>query len=243
MDKEIFKPIKGYEGLYEISNYGQVKSLDRDVEGPNKRTRIMPEKIMTGQISRTGYAYIILSKNKRVKKHQVSRLVGAAFVPNPENKPQINHIDENKTNNYYKNLEWCTRTENMRHNGLMDKLTTKFKLALSKKVYQYSEELSLIKVWDSGMDAQRAGFTGTAISACCNGYQKTHKGFVWSLKPLHGRNYSFEIDGECVMVFAENKEVAFKKAIEKGFSVDKEINCIRFISKGILIKKKPEYKL
>lgn len=97
-------PIIGYEGLYEISDTGKVKSFQRNKE------RILPP-----QLNIDKYFYIELSCYGVVKYHMISRLVAKAFIPNPENKPQVNHMDGNKQNNHWSNLEWCTQSENIQH--------------------------------------------------------------------------------------------------------------------------------
>ena len=102
--EEEWKPIKGYEGLYEVSNTGKIKSFQR-----GKIRILYPRK------TPRGYLHVILSKNKVNKDLRVHRLVASAFIPNPLNKPEVNHIDGNKDNNNVDNLEWATRGENMNH--------------------------------------------------------------------------------------------------------------------------------
>ena len=106
---EIWLPIKGYEGLYEISNLGRVKSL------PKVRGRaVTGEKILKSHVV-NGYEMVMLCRNYKTFNASVHRLVARAFIPNPKNKPHINHIDGNKANNSIENLEWCTPSENMIH--------------------------------------------------------------------------------------------------------------------------------
>ncbi len=111
MEKEIWKDVVGYESFYVISNQGRVKSLSRKV----KRSRPVPECILKGALSSKGYNLIGLSKNSIPKTFRVSRLVAIHFIPNPENKSAVNHIDGNKSNNFANNLEWVTTKENNAH--------------------------------------------------------------------------------------------------------------------------------
>lgn len=109
--EEIWKDIQGYEGLYQVSNLGRVKSLARlDTRGQR-----VSEKILKLGKHRAGYFRVNLYKNGKMKQYLVHRLVALAFIPNPENKEQVNHIDGNKQNNVIENLEWCTHSENIQH--------------------------------------------------------------------------------------------------------------------------------
>jgi len=117
MNKEIWKDINGYEGLYQISNLGRVKSLNK-LKGKNTKTK---EIIMNPSINKKGYKCIVLCKNSKQKHFRVHRLVAQSFIPNSENKKIVNHIDCNKINNHESNLEWVTHKENEIHakaNGL-----------------------------------------------------------------------------------------------------------------------------
>jgi len=132
--KEIWKPIRGYEGLYQVSNFGRVKSLERIIHTNTKtyfqatrkrkiiipvkaysQTRYKKEKILTKNIDEDGYVRVGLFKNSKLKTFRVGRLVALHFIANPFNKTQVNHVDGNKKNNYYENLEWTTPKENTRH--------------------------------------------------------------------------------------------------------------------------------
>ena len=124
--EEIWKDIEGYEGLYQISNLGRVKSF------PRKGTQTKKEKILKEKRDKKGYCFVSLN-NVGAKPYKIHRLVAQAFIPNLENKPQINHIDGDKTNNRIDNLEWCNNSENQIHaykKGLNASV-------LEKKVKQY----------------------------------------------------------------------------------------------------------
>lgn len=111
---EEWRPVLDYEGHYEISNYGNLKSLSRTIPFKNSQ-RILPEVFLKGTVSKErGYVCFCLSNNGISFHKKAHRLVASAFLPNPENKPDINHLN-GKSNNFYLFLEWCTQKENVRH--------------------------------------------------------------------------------------------------------------------------------
>ncbi len=110
---EVWKPIEGYEGLYEVSNLGRVKSLEKLIERPAGNNFIRSEFVMKTWAKDAGYPTVSLTKDKKRKLHMVHRLVAEAFIPNPDNKEEVNHKDYNKKNNNVSNLEWMTRKENI----------------------------------------------------------------------------------------------------------------------------------
>lgn len=113
--KEIWKDIKGYEGLYQVSNLGRVRSLDRYVKQNHNTKQLKKGKIIQPTKNHKGYLGLKLCKENTSKKVSIHRLVAQTFIPNLENKPQVNHIDGDKTNNRIENLEWCTNSENQIH--------------------------------------------------------------------------------------------------------------------------------
>ena len=120
--EQIWKTIQGFEGLYEVSNLGAVKSLEK-MWVVNKAIRNKPETIMKQSTDSNGYFQVELSKNGKAKKYLVHRLIAKAFIENPDNKNDVNHINCIKKDNRVENLEWATRSENIRHaldNNLVD---------------------------------------------------------------------------------------------------------------------------
>lgn len=153
---EVWKDIKGYEGLYQVSNIGRVKSLlnDREI-------------ILKGGNS-SGYRTVGLNG----KTYFVHRLVGENFIPNPDNLPQINHRNELKSDNNVSNLEWCTACYNANYGSRNQKL--------SKPVYQIDlESGQVLFYWSSASDVQRKlGYSASCISRCCKS-NATWYGFRW----------------------------------------------------------------
>ena len=134
---EEWRDIKGYEGIYQVSNLGRVKSCERDVHFIKNTgthfTKHYRERILSPNLSTPGYLTVMLYKDnrnggpKQSKRCQIHILVAQAFIPNPDNLPQINHKDEDKKNNCVDNLEWCTRQYNMKYGTLPYRISNKNK--------------------------------------------------------------------------------------------------------------------
>lgn len=122
---EEWKSIPGYECLYEISSYGRVKSLER-YRYNNGEKQLLKERILKPHNTK-GYFTVCLYKNKTHKLYLIHRLVAQAFIPNPDNLPQVNHKDEDKTNNRVNNLEWCTAKYNMNYNDVLKRRSQRMK--------------------------------------------------------------------------------------------------------------------
>ncbi len=183
MKKEVFRDVLGYEGLYQVSNYGRVKSLERKnifycglrkehLERPTK------EKILNYNKSNRGYLQVCLTKDGKSKTYTVHRLVAKAFLPNLKNKKQVNHIDGNKENNSIDNLEWVTSSENNKHAFI----TGLNKPHNMRKVNQYDLQGNFIKRWNSITDflkENNLNLKNSNITTCCKGKRKNAYGFIW----------------------------------------------------------------
>lgn len=173
--KEIWKDIKDYKGLYQVSNIGRVKSL---ANRSNHKTEIIIK-----QSKVTGYMQVTLYKNSRRKMFKVHRLVAMAFIPNPLNKEQVNHIDGKKTNNAVENLEWNTVSENVKH-AFCKELNSPLKGSSNKrsvKVLQIDTQSgNTINTYYGTREAERnTGIPHSNISSCCKKKVKTAGGYIW----------------------------------------------------------------
>lgn len=179
VDREIWKPIEGFEGHYEVSNTGKIKSLERQRITKGGGVTIVHERLLKQKISKFGYCEVSLLKNAKHKTFKVHRLVAFAFIPNPENKPEINHKDGNKLNNSASNLEWNTPLENKRH-AYANGLNGGEHIAHRKSVNQYDTEHNFISTYRSIEEASKqTGARHSSIWACCNHRGKTAKGYMW----------------------------------------------------------------
>lgn len=179
---EVWKEIPNYEGFYEVSNYGKVRSITRKTQF-GVGYRVYKGKELKLQADKDGYKRVALHKEGKQKRFFVHRLVGLCFIDNPENKPVINHIDGDKANNYVENLEWVTRSENDIH-AFDTGLRAPHDGGTSRKVVQMDKDtLEVLGEYKSMSEASReTGISVPMISYCCNGKIKTAKGFVWKFK-------------------------------------------------------------
>lgn len=181
LENEIWADIKGYKGLYAISNYGRILSR------PRKRTK---GGLLTPQISKYGYYMQMLYKNGEQKLHRVNRLVAKTFVSNPNNLSQVNHIDGNKLNNKAKNLEWVTQSENQLHayriglqkvSNKQKKIASDFAKTKRIPIYQYDLQYNFLKEFESIQQASdELKIPISCISRVCNGIRKQTHNFIFS---------------------------------------------------------------
>lgn len=187
--KEIWRDIKDYEGYYQVSNRGIVKSLNYRRTGK--------ERIMKGVPDGYGYLQVKLCKDGKDKKCRINRLVAQAFIENPDNLPEVNHKDENPKNNCVENLEWCDRSYNINYGTRNKKAGKKIAEKLtgrkqteehikkraekhSKPVYSIDKESGLITYWESAKEAGRVlGIDPSSITRCCKGKVKSAGGYTW----------------------------------------------------------------
>ena len=152
---EEWKDIKDYEGLYQISNLGNIKSLIKN-------------KILKPYINKkNGYSYIGLHKNKKIEVIRIHKLVATHFIPNLNNFPVINHKNGIRNDNRVDNLEWCTQKYNITY-------------SLGKKISQYNINNNFIKEWNSAMEIERnLKISNSNINKCCQNKRKTAGGYIW----------------------------------------------------------------
>lgn len=173
---EEWRDVVGWEGYYQVSNLGRVRSLDRKAVNSAGVMHHTKGKILSS--SKVGHSYnkTIFSANGRKETPRICRLVATAFIPNPDNLPQVNHKDENTGNDCADNLEWCDSKYNMNYGTA----TKRRGLKTRKSVNQYSLDGTFIHCWDSIKDAEKhTGVYHSHISACCKGKLKTSGGFKW----------------------------------------------------------------
>lgn len=181
---EEWKDIEGYENIYQVSNMGRIRSVDR-YENCNGTKRIRKGRILINTLSQYGYKVVCLYKNAKQKQFFVHRLVAMAFIPNPNNYPIINHKDEDKANNYVDNLEWCTIKYNSSYGTAPKRISEKQlnRPDKSKPVLQYTKDGHLVGEYPSQKEASRkTKIKQGLVSACCIGKIKTAGGYIWKFK-------------------------------------------------------------
>lgn len=185
---EVWKPIIGWENLYEVSNFGNVRTLHY------KKPYLMHPVTDANGYKRISF---VLPNSKKYKRYGVHRLVAQAFIPNPDNLPEINHKDEDKTNNHVDNLEWCTTKYNCNYGTYCENISAarigmKFSdlhienlrkshvKVQGKSVIQLSKFGDIINRFDSISDASRfLNISASCISGCCSGRLKSAGGYIW----------------------------------------------------------------
>lgn len=178
--EEIWKDIEGYEGLYQVSNMGRVRSLERTRSMNQDRVRKpvpVPGRILVPQKKKAGYLGVVLSKDGKQRNVRIHCIVAKSFLPNPEGKPQVNHINGIKSDNRLSNLEWATNSENQQHalaTGLRDMSQRR------KAIFQYDMSGKFIRSWNGAVEVEKeTGMSQRYVASCCRGEERSAYGFVW----------------------------------------------------------------
>lgn len=195
---EIWKDIKDYEGLYQVSNLGRVKSLERNVPFTNRWgqriAHLQKERILKAKKQFNGYLALALSKDGKHKTYLVHRLVAETFILKTDNQLQVDHINGDKTDNRVDNLRWCTAKENCLNPLWVEKsknvseetrkkLSDKAKHSHNKPVLQFDLHGNFVQEWPSVAEAQRQlGFNRSNICDCLKGRHKIAYGYIWKYK-------------------------------------------------------------
>lgn len=192
MDTEIWMDVVGYEGFYEVSNLGRVKSLPRTRKSSKGGIASVKGKILKYKIDRYGYLVYGLSKDGRGKSHTCHRIVAKTFIPNPENLPQVNHIDGNKVNNKVENLEWCTNIYNHMEAlklGLRGGKPYK-KRVDARNVLMYKDGVHIRTFESLAQAARELNFKKGRISNCLRKSSKSSGGFFFEYEAKNPSNCS-----------------------------------------------------
>lgn len=175
-------PLKNYENLYEITTAGVVRRIAYDVIRPSNTSYKRLPIILKAHYDKDGYLRVTINNGKQSKMKYVHRLVAETFIPNPNNYEQVNHKNGIKDDNRVENLEWCTRSQNIRHRIDVLGVTLRNKKG-SKEVEQYTSDNILINTFPSAKEAGRQlKLSQGHISEVCRGEHKQYKGFIWKYK-------------------------------------------------------------
>ena len=180
-DNEIWKDIKDYEGLYQVSNLGRVRSIDRMCKSNKNNIRIAKGKVLAQKTDKRGYKRVELSKNGKHKTFTVHRLVLSTFVENKSKFPCINHKDENPSNNVLDNLEWCTQKYNVNYGTGIERMKNKIDYkAIGEKQGRKVIDITNNIIYSSIHEAGRiTNINFQNIYKCCNGKRLSAGGIKW----------------------------------------------------------------
>ena len=180
---EIWKDLTGYIGIYQVSNNGRIKSLSRKIVRKNGQFAKVKETILKPGTDRYGYSFVVLCNDRVKRTTAIHRLVAAAFIPNPDNLPEIDHIDGDRANNHADNLRWVTVKENQNNPITKSKWIGRKAKPHHEKAIEQIKNGIVVNVFVSIQEAARKGnFSATAICKVCKGKGNLHKGYKWRYK-------------------------------------------------------------
>lgn len=232
----VWLPVVGYEGLYLVSDDGFVKRLERTIVLPNGAIGIIKERVLKRILGRDGYLYVCLTKNNISKRHAIHRLVATAFIPNPNNLPEVNHKDEVRNNPCVENLEWCDRKYNCNYGNR----AKKYSKSRGRSVDRYSLDGEYIDTWDcESQFTKKFGYKGQnlIIKVCkhYNGYSSAY-GYKWK---YHGDDSDFNTYSRGIPVLQFSLDNKFIKEYPNSIVASRETGvCATGINKCAIGKQK-----
>lgn len=195
---ECWRWYDGYVNLYQVSTRGQVRGVDRWVTDSKGRKRFIKGRILKPRRDKNGYLCVTLSRDGKERTFKIHRMVAETWLDNPENKPEVNHLDENPGNPDVFNLSWASRIENQNWGTAIKRMAD----SKSKPVVAVDPKTgAVVKEFPSMNEAERNGFDSGPISACCKGKALSHKGFVWRYKDDYDQENTWtpvKIGGEAI---------------------------------------------
>ncbi len=228
--KEEWKEIPGYEGLYEASSLGRIRSMDKTIRTYNGGSYTRPGALKTACINKSGYSRLNLCKDGIVKPCLVHRLVAKTFIPNELNLPEVNHINEDKLDNRIENLEWCSHQHNMNwghHNENVGR-------ANGKPVVQFTIEGTKVKEYYSSHEASRmTGIIEQGINLCCLGRRQHAGGFRWKYANDSTPFPPYRPRVSAVVQYKDGNIVGRFRSIKEAYSAT-NINNISACCRGVI---------
>lgn len=237
---EIWKDIKGFEGRYQVSNMGRVRSLDMTWLTYNWKRQGLMEckrkgKILKPKTKRNGYFSVCLRDGVRKEFHSIHRIVAETFIPNPNNLPQINHKDEDKSNNRVDNIEWCTAKYNSNYGTRKARIREYHIKSVMTPIIQYDMDGNVINTFESLSEAERmSGVSSIDIAGVCKGRRASAHGYIFKYinltnpsrkrtgynKPflkhsesLRKKVYQYDLKGNLINVFDSIKDACKKTGV------------------------------
>lgn len=231
-ESEEWRDVPGYEGYYEVSNIGRIKSVDRIITKSNgASTRFFPHILSFSD--RFGYFRVCLYKCGKKRFFFVHQLVAMAFIPNPNKFPVINHKNECPQDNRVDNLEWCTQRYNLSYGNRNTKAYSKIREKMGVPIDQYSLDGKYIKTYACVNDAGKEGFSHGGIRQCITKLVRQYKGYIWvpngeKCEPLRDRTrymkvYKYDLNNNLVDVYPNIKD-----AEKKNNMKSRAIKAIRY---------------
>lgn len=230
LPNEEWRDVVGYEGLYQVSNLGRILCCEK----VTTTNILLRSKIKKCAIRKNGYLGTTLydaSTNRR-KQVSIHRLVAEAFIPNPDNKPCVDHIDTNRTNNTKENLRWCTYKENsnnkntLKNQSIAQKKVSERDGRRKKKISQYALDGEFIKTYSSFHEIERMlGYSMSNIHSCCNGKKKRVYGYIWRYE--EDKDTSYIIGSASKAVLQYDLDGNFIRGYRSAMNAEKETGTLR----------------